>query len=226
MAAGTPLRRRPQLSDEVASHVRARIMMGELRPGAFIRLDETAANLGVSVTPVREALLTLRGEGLVDLVPRRGYSVSPMSRRDIEDIFWLQDAIMRRIVVRAVDEFEPDDVEALAQLSEEFARVVAAQDTEGVVAAQFAIFRHINLSAHSDKLARFLRTVSRYLPYRLYAGSPEWQEQALQSHRRLVEAFRERDADTVIELISSQFSEGAELLIARLEKAGVWDDEA
>ena len=53
-------RRRSQLSDEVAQHLREAIMTGTLRPGTFIRLDETAAQLGVSITPVREALLTAR----------------------------------------------------------------------------------------------------------------------------------------------------------------------
>lgn len=52
--------RRPQLSEEVAGRLRAAIMTGDLRPGEYIRMDETAAQLGVSVTPVREALLTLR----------------------------------------------------------------------------------------------------------------------------------------------------------------------
>lgn len=70
--AATRLTQRPQLSEEVADHVRTRIMSGQVRPGDFVRLDETAASLGVSVTPVREALLTLRGEGLVDLVPGAG----------------------------------------------------------------------------------------------------------------------------------------------------------
>ena len=57
--------RREQLSDEVAARLRTDIMTGTLRPGTFIRLDETAAALGVSITPVREALRTLRGEGMV-----------------------------------------------------------------------------------------------------------------------------------------------------------------
>ncbi|MGZ8746847.1 MAG: GntR family transcriptional regulator, partial [Mycobacterium sp.] len=51
--------RREQLSDEVAARLRTDIMIGNLRPGTFIRLDETAAALGVSITPVREALRTL-----------------------------------------------------------------------------------------------------------------------------------------------------------------------
>ncbi|MFZ0831898.1 MAG: GntR family transcriptional regulator, partial [Mycobacterium sp.] len=83
-----PAVRREQLSDEVAAHLRAAIMGGSLRPGTFIRLDETAGQLGVSITPVREALRTLRGEGMVVLEPHRGHVVAPLSRRDVEDIFW------------------------------------------------------------------------------------------------------------------------------------------
>ena len=54
------LGRREQLSDEVAARLRVEIMSGTLRPGTYIRLDETAADLGVSIMPVREALRTLR----------------------------------------------------------------------------------------------------------------------------------------------------------------------
>src|ERR1700740_361417 len=81
--------RRAQLSDEVAGHLRAAIMSGKLHPGTYIRLDETAAELGVSITPVREALLKLRGEGMVQLEPHRGHVVVPLTRQRIQDIFWL-----------------------------------------------------------------------------------------------------------------------------------------
>lgn len=69
--------RREQLSEQVAARLRTDIMTGVLRPGTFIRLDETAAELGVSITPVREALRTLRGEGMVQLEPHRGHVVVP-----------------------------------------------------------------------------------------------------------------------------------------------------
>ena len=72
--------RREQMSDEVAGHLRAAIMSGTLLPGTFIRLDETAAGLGVSITPVREALRTLRGEGMVLLEPHRGHVASGQPR--------------------------------------------------------------------------------------------------------------------------------------------------
>ena len=109
---GAALRRRPQLSDQVAGHVRAWIMSGQVRPGEFIRLDETAAELGVSVTPVREALLTLRGEGLVELVPHRGYLVSPLSREDVADIFWLQGRLAVELAQRAARKIDAEVVDA------------------------------------------------------------------------------------------------------------------
>src|ERR1700710_360515 len=95
--------RRAQLSDEVAAHLRAQIMSGALRPGTFIRLDETAAQLGVSITPVREALRTLRGDGMVRLEPHRGHVVAPFTRGDIEDIFWLQSTIATRLARSAAE---------------------------------------------------------------------------------------------------------------------------
>src|SRR5688500_14639720 len=98
---------RPQLSDEVVAHLRDRIMSGGLRPGERIRLEEVAEQLGVSITPVREALLTLRGYDMVELQPRRGYVVAPLSRQDIVDVFQLQAHIAgdlaARVAQRATD---------------------------------------------------------------------------------------------------------------------------
>jgi len=74
---------RPQLADDVARLVRRRIFNGTYAAGKYIRLDQLAAELGISVTPVREALFELRGEGLLDQLPRRGFVVLPFTDRDI-----------------------------------------------------------------------------------------------------------------------------------------------
>lgn len=222
--APTRLAQRPQLSEEVADHVRTLIMSGEIRPGDFIRLDETAATLGVSVTPVREALLTLRGEGLVDLVPRRGYLVSPMSRQDIEDIFWLQAELSKRIVDRAITRYDDAAIEAHARLIDDFEAASAAGHADGVVHAQYAIHRSINRVSRSDKLSRFLSNAARYMPYRLYAEDPEWRAGALVDHRRMLQALRDKDLETAHDVVDGEFANGARLLVAHLERAGVWDE--
>jgi len=70
-----------QLSDEVASYVRELIMSGRLRSGDFIRQERIAEELELSATPVREGLLSLKGEGFVLLKPRRGSSLPPVGSR-------------------------------------------------------------------------------------------------------------------------------------------------
>src|SRR5277367_4157916 len=136
--------RRAQLSDEVAGHLRAAIMSGRLRPGTFIRLDETAAELGVSVTPVREALLKLRGEGMVRLEPHRGHVVLPLSRQDIEDIFWLQATIVRELAATAAKQITDGEIDDLERIADTMAAAVAAADTEAIAATEFGFHRAFN----------------------------------------------------------------------------------
>ena len=103
-------------------------MSGTLLPGTFIRLDETAAQLGVSITPVREALRTLRGEGMVLLEPHRGHVVAPLSRRDVEDIFWLQSTIAKELAAAATERITDDEITELERLNDELAATVETGD--------------------------------------------------------------------------------------------------
>src|ERR1700761_931449 len=130
-ATRLPLRR-AQLSDEVARHLRAAIMSGVLRPGTFIRLDETAAKLGVSATPVREALLKLRGEGMVQLEPHRGHVVMPLSRQDVDDIFWVQATIAKELAATAAQNITDDDIAELEHLTDVLTTAVAGGDVEAI----------------------------------------------------------------------------------------------
>jgi DNA-binding GntR family transcriptional regulator len=75
---------RPQLSEDVARFVRKRIFDGTYSAGEYVRLDQLAAELGISVTPVREALFELRAEGLLAQQPRRGFVVLPAVRLNHE----------------------------------------------------------------------------------------------------------------------------------------------
>jgi DNA-binding GntR family transcriptional regulator len=214
--------RREQLSDEVAARLRTDIMTGTLRPGTFIRLDETAAQLGVSITPVREALRTLRGEGMVQLEPHRGHVVLPLTRDDIEDIFWLQAAIAKELAATATERITEAEIDELDALNDALAAAVQQGDPEAVVAAEFVFHRAFNRVTGRIKLAWFLLHVARYLPGQLYASDAQWGVAAVARHRELIAALRRRDADTVVRITSSEFTDGATRLIARLEEIGLW----
>jgi DNA-binding GntR family transcriptional regulator len=214
--------RREQLSDEVAAHLRFRIMSGALRPGAFIRLDETAADLGVSITPVREALRTLRGEGMVQLEPHRGHMVSAFTRDDIEDIFWLQAVIAGQLVRSAAERITEEEIDELERLAETVADAIERRDTDDVVNAEFAFHRALNRASGRIKLAWFLLHAARYLPPKIYAGDPQWGRNAVVNRRELIAALRRHDVDTVVRLTDHQFTDAARRLTARLDELGLW----
>ena len=197
-------------------------MTGALRPGTFIRLDETAAQLGVSITPVREALRTLRGEGMVALEPHRGHVVVPLSRGDIEDIFWLQATIARELAATAVDRITEAEIDELEQLNDVLAAAVNHGELDEIASAEFAFHRAFNRATGRIKLAWFLLHVARYLPGQIYAGDPQWGVKAVAGHRELIAALRRRDVDTVVRLTGAEFTDGAQRLIARLDESGLW----
>ena len=215
--------RRAQLSEEVAARLRADIMSGLLRPGTFIRLDDTAAALGVSITPVREALLTLRGEGMVHLEPNRGNVVVPLHRNDIDDIFWLQSTIAVELARSAAQRITAAQIDELEALNTSLAEAVQAADVDGVLAAEFAFHRAFNQSAERKKLAWFLLHASRYMPSRMYAADPSWGADAVDNHTRLIAALRAKDLAEVEALTRWQFTDGAARLSALWEQAGIWD---
>ncbi len=214
--------RREQLSDEVAARLRTDIMTGTLRPGMFIRLDETAAQLGVSITPVREALRTLRGEGMVQLEPHRGHVVVPLSRGDVEDIFWLQGTLAKELAATAADRISDAEIDELEQLNEVLADAVGRHEPDEIASAEFAFHRAFNRATGRIKLAWFLLHVARYLPGQIYAGDPQWGVSAVEGHRELIAALRRRDVDAVVRLTGGEFADGSQRLVARLEQSGLW----
>lgn len=216
------LRRRPQLADEVADHVRGLIMSGQVRPGEFVRLDQVAADLEVSVTPVREALATLRGEDMVDLEPSRGYVVAPLSRQDIEDVFRLQADLAGELAARAAARMTGEELDGLAEIQTELTAAAKDSDPARLERLEYEFHRAINLAAHSRKLSWFLSSASRYLPQHFYSASAAWRKSVVRDHKAVLKALRAGDAEAVRAAMVGHVTEGGERLVAHLEKTGMW----
>ncbi len=218
-----PLNSRPQLSEEVATHIRDLIMAGSLRPGERLRLEDLAAQLGVSITPVREALLTLRSEDMVELQPRRGYVVAPMSRQDIEDVFALQANLAGELAARASRRTSQDQLAELNDLQAALRTAADEARLPELEQLEFSFHRLINRVTESRKLARFLHTATRYTPHRFYASDPAWRANMVSDHQALLEALAARDADAARAAMARHFSDGAERLLKHLDDVGMWD---
>ena len=197
-------------------------MSGTLRPGTFIRLDETAAALGVSITPVREALLKLRGEGMVRLEPHRGHVVLPLTRQDIDDIFWLQATIARPLAVSATERITEREIGELERINDLLGAAVDNGDAEAIASLEFSFHRVFNQASGRIKLSWFLLNAARYMPARLYAADPQWGESTVDHHRRLIAALRARDAVAVVEHTVWQFTDAARRLTQALARTGIF----
>ncbi|WP_045739655.1 GntR family transcriptional regulator [Actinoplanes rectilineatus] len=213
---------RPQLSEEVAGVLRGRIMAGELRPGSRIRLEEVAAGLGVSITPVREALLTLRGEDMVELEPRKGYVVAPLSRQDILDVFGLQGDIAGELAARVATAVTEAQLAELTLADRALARATKARKVAEIERLEFEFHRAVNRMAQSRKLSWFLHVATRYTPVRVYSADPSWRESMRGDHETLLAAFGAHDAAQARSVMVRHFTDGAEHLVKHLDDLGIW----
>ena len=116
--------RRPRgsLADEVVTYVRDLILAGSLKPGARIDQDAIAQALDVSRSPVREALVILSREGLVEMTPRRGASVADLTPADIVDHYELFGMVSGRVAAMAAVSLKDDEIAQLAAIHERFER--------------------------------------------------------------------------------------------------------
>ncbi|XRQ06230.1 GntR family transcriptional regulator [Actinomadura welshii] len=213
---------RVQLSDEAAARIRELIMDGRVRPGEHLRLERLAVEFGISVTPVREALKSLRSEGFVVLEPRRGFVVAPLSKRDVQDLFWVQAGIAAELAARATPRIGPGGLRNLEDLHRELERAGAAGRPDLMEEHNHHFHRGINLAADSAKLAWSLGTAARYVPRGLYGRLPDWPRLAVRDHERILAALRDGDARTASERMREHVVRAGELLVAHLEHRGMW----
>jgi len=216
--------RRPQLSEEIAAYVREAVMSGQLRPGEFIRLDAVAQQLGTSVTPVREALVLLRGEGMVRLIPRRGYVVSPLSRQDVEDLFEMQVFIGAEIVTRAIKQIDSDSLEALAAENRALQAAIRAKDSAEIMRHEYEFHRVLNAAARSRKLAYMLNNATRYLPRGFYGADAQWRQAAAGDHKAILDALAAGDLEATLAASTRHIRDGKARLLEHLDSISFWSD--
>ena len=156
---------------------------------------------------------------MVELEPRRGFVVSPLSRRDVEDMFRLQADLAAQLVVRAAALITDDQLRHVAHIADELA---AAQGHQELSTLEYEFHRLINKAAASRKLARFLDIASRHVPARVYTSDPQWRTQVVADHSALLTALRARDPDAARTAVLRHIADGEQRLLRHLDAVGIW----
>ena len=212
---------RPQLSEDVARFVRRRIFDGTYAAGEYVRLDQLAAELGISVTPVREALFELRAEGLLAQQPRRGFVVLPVTGRDIADVANVQAHIGGELAARAAVNISEDQLRELETIQAQLEDAYASGDDERAVRLNHEFHRAINVAADSPKLAQLMSQITRYAPESVFPTIAGWPDESMKHHRRLLAALEKRDEKLARIAMSKHLAAGAAPLIDHLIQRGV-----
>lgn len=222
--ASDPFVVRPQLSDDVARYVRRRIFNGTYPAGEYLRLDQLAADVGISVTPVREALLNLRAEGLLEQHPRRGFMVLEVTARDIADVARVQAFIGGELAARAAESATPAQLAELKAIQDELESAYEHTDLDRMVRLNHEFHRTINVAADSPKLTQFMSGITRYAPESVFPTLPGWPEQSISDHRAVIAALDTGDAEAARAAMAEHFTVGVEPLTAHLIERGVIGD--
>ena len=212
---------RPQLAEDVARFVRRRIFEGTYPAGQYIRLEQLADELGISVTPVREALFGLRAEGLLTQLPRRGFVVLPITRRDIADVADVQAHIGGVLASRSADHITDEQLQQLVRVQDKLEVAYRADDPEAAVRLNHEFHRGVNVAAGSPKLAQLMGQITRFALESVYPTVEGWPEHSMQDHRLLLAALTNRDGEAARTAMSDHLCAAAQPLVDHLTQRGV-----
>lgn len=215
---------RQQLSDKAAAYVRGLIMSGDLRPGTVVRPEAIGEALGISATPAREALQALRVEGFLNLLPRQGFQVAPLTGQDIRDLFQAQALIAGELAARAAHTATDAQIRELGALHHELIAAAARDDQLVLEEKNHAFHRQINLMARTPKIAWVLGVLTRYVPHQFYSVIPGWPEATMQDHGKLLQSIQARDPDRSRADMHQHITTAGELLAGHFEARSVGTD--
>ncbi|MEV4110441.1 GntR family transcriptional regulator [Nonomuraea sp. NPDC049695] len=193
-------RRPPTAQQFVLAELRRAITTGRLRPGTPIRQDALAEELQVSRVPLREALKTLEGEGLVTYKAHKGYCVAVLSLDDLREVYRIRELLEEEAVRHAVARLTDDDLDRLESAQEEVERAAAAGDVSAMATANRLFHMTLFDLAGLPRLARLIRTLwDTTDAYRsMYYGDAGNRERVVKEHRTTLDALRRRAADEAV----------------------------
>lgn len=194
--------RRP-LHEEAADRLRDMIVGGELSPGERITEQSLCDRMGLSRTPLREAIKTLTSEGLIILQPNRGASVASLSLKDIEDTFRVIGVLEALAGELACANLSDDDVAEIRVLHYQMALHRARGERLDYFKLNQRIHEKIvELSDNAVLLETHKRLGGRIRRHRFAANlAPERWDQAIREHEEMLEALDQRDGKKLAEIL-------------------------
>ena len=184
------------LRDVVFNTLRQAILRGELKPGERLMEIQLANKLGVSRTPIREAIRKLELEGLVLMIPRKGAEVADITEKSLRDVLEVRKALEELAVQLACEKITQEELEELEKAGENFKKVLnRSKDITEVAEADGRFHDVIYMATDNQKLIHLLNKLREQMyRYRVeYLKNPDVHEQLTQEHEEIVYHIKRRE---------------------------------
>ena len=185
------------LRDVVFNTLRQAILTGELKPGERLMEIHLADRLGVSRTPIREAIRKLELEGLVVMIPRKGAQVAKITEKNLKDVLEVRRALDTLAVRLACKRMDNTYKKQLREACDEFAKVVKCSNTKDITEADVRFHDIINQSTGNDRLIQLVNNLAEQMyRYRLeYIKDAAYHNRLINEHEEIYNAILERDEE-------------------------------
>lgn len=207
------------LRDLVLEAIRSAIMNGTLQPRERLMEIQLAEELGVSRTPVREALRKLELEGFIVMVPRKGAYVADLSFKDIADVFEIRAALEGLAAGLAAERITEDELENMERLIVGKQEAINSGDIDKLVEVDTSFHELLYKASRNNRLAAIISNLREQIQrFRLTSLSfPGRNKESLQEHKQLVEAIQARDSQLARQLAQEHIENAENVLIESIK---------
>lgn len=199
------------LREIVFETLREAIIKGTLKPGERMMEIQMAEELGVSRTPVREAIRKLELDGFVVMIPRKGAYVAGISMKDIADVFEIRTALEGLAAGLAAERATDEELEHLERLLVKIAECIEANDFKTLIALDTEFHDTLYKACRNERLIKIvsnlMEQIQRFRTTSL--ASPGRSKFALEEHKKIVEAVSDRNTE-LARALASEHIENAE----------------
>ena len=206
------------LRDVVFNTLRQAILTGELKPGERLMEIHLANRLGVSRTPIREAIRKLELEGLVTMIPRRGAEVAQITEKSMKDVLEVRRTLDALSAELACERISGDEEEALKQACLNFEAAVKTKDTKAIAKADVAIHDIIAAATGNQRLIQLINNLAEQMyRYRFeYIKDASQHERIIEEHRIIYESIVKKDQEAAAQMAKIHIDNQEKAVIARI----------
>lgn len=208
------------LREVIFNTIREAIIIGELKPGERLMEVQLAEKMGVSRTPVREAIRKLELEGLVEMLPRKGARVANLSEKDIMDVLEVRSTLDGLASSLSALRITDDEIKELKHILAQFITCVEKNNLQGSIRKDVEFHDVIYRSSRNDKLIQISNNLREQVQrYRvIYMKDYSSSSELVKEHTEILDAISRRDPDAAMKVARLHIKKQEESIIRSVKK--------